>query len=272
MNSELVSRFAVDYGGTMRVFLFGGSMGTIMAIILSCRQGEDFYAHKQYTSNKFSRTLALIGTAICWIFFPLFNMDISPQLFISSHAGISTFLCISSSVITMIAVCMVVEQRIELRCLITSVIAGGVIVGSSSSNIYSPLGAFILGIIAAILQYIFVRVEIECFGMKPYVSNGVFFLFVVHGFIGSLFSSVFRAINQTSGTFANDYNSLSSEFITNQVGQVIATFITLGLGSGTGALLGLILLPLTKETTKSYYDDKGYWILEDEALMDKWFD
>ena len=92
----------------------------------------------------------------------------------------------------------------------TSVIAGGVIVGSSSSNIYSPLGALFLGILAGGLQYIFVRIEIKYFGMTPWISNGVLFLFVVHGFLGSLFSSMFRAINQTSGTFGSMYNSLSS--------------------------------------------------------------
>ena len=44
--AELVSRFATDYGGTISVFLFGGSMGVIIALLLSWKQDGTFYAHK----------------------------------------------------------------------------------------------------------------------------------------------------------------------------------------------------------------------------------
>jgi hypothetical protein len=141
-----------------------------------------------------SRTLALLGGAFCWLLFPTLNMDISPSLFIFSNGSISTFICISGSVVTMVGICFVVEQRIELRCFITSIIAGGVIIGSSSTNIYNPLGALFMGVVAAVLQYIFVRIEI-IMGMRPLWSNGILFLFVVQGVVGGLASAVFRAIN-----------------------------------------------------------------------------
>lgn len=45
LNSGLVARYAVDFGGTMNIFIFGGAMGTVMALLLSCKQGDQFYAH-----------------------------------------------------------------------------------------------------------------------------------------------------------------------------------------------------------------------------------
>ena len=208
LNSGLVARYAVDFGGTMSIFIFGGTMGTIMALLLSWKQGNQFYVHPEYTSNKMSRTLALLGGAFCWFLFPVLNMDVSPNLFIYSNGAISTFICISGSVVTMVGICFVVEQRIELRCLITSIIAGGVIIGSSSTNIYNPVGALLMGVIAAILQYIFVRIEVVI-GMKPLWSNGVLFLFVGQGIVGGYASAIFRAINITSGSFGTLYNNLS---------------------------------------------------------------
>ena len=193
-NSELISRFAVDHGGTISVFLFGGSMGVIMALMLSWKQGDSFYAHKEYTSNKLSRTLALMGAAFCWIFFPVLNFNVSPDLFIYSHGAISTIICISSSVATMVGISLAIDGKMNLRCLITSVIAGGVIIGSSSTNIFNPLGALIMGVIAAVGQYFFVKLEVMM-GMKPLWSNGVLFLFVAQGIIGGIASAVFRELH-----------------------------------------------------------------------------
>ena len=51
-----------------------------------------------------------------------------------------------------------------------------------------------MGVVAAVLQYIFVRIEI-IMGMKPLWSNGILFLFVVQGVVGGFASAVFRAIN-----------------------------------------------------------------------------
>jgi len=86
-------------------------------------------------------------------------MDISPQLFFYSNAGLSTIICISSCVVTTIGLCLTFDARINIRNLITAPIAGGVIVGSSSANIYTALEAIMLGILAAVMQFIFNRID-----------------------------------------------------------------------------------------------------------------
>ena len=45
LNTGLVARYAVDLGGTMGIFIFGGTMGTVMALLLCCRHKNQFYAH-----------------------------------------------------------------------------------------------------------------------------------------------------------------------------------------------------------------------------------
>lgn len=39
----------------------------------------------------------------------------------------------------MVGLCLTFDKKIEVRNLITAPIAGGVIVGSSSANIYNPV-------------------------------------------------------------------------------------------------------------------------------------
>jgi len=241
-------------------------MGVIMSLLLSWKQEGMFFAHVEYTSNKMSRTLTVLGSAFIWICFPFLNTNVSSSLFIYSHGAISTFICISASVATMVGISLTIDQRVDLRCFLSSIIAGGGIVGSSSTNIYNPLGALVLGVIAAILQYIFCKIDVMM-GMKPIWSNGVLFLFVVHGFLGGILSSIFRAINQTSTTFGGLYSALLTDFVGQSGGQIGATFLTVIFGSITGLLTFFFLYCVTKETRRTCYQDNGYWILEDESLM-----
>lgn len=142
----------------MSIFLFGGAMGFTLCLILYLKQSDLIKGHVEYATKKINRTFALIGAAFCWVFFPVINMDISSQLFFYSNAGISTINCISSCVVTTIGLCLAVDARINIRNLITASIVGGVIVGSSSANIYTALEAIMLGMFAALLQFILNRI------------------------------------------------------------------------------------------------------------------
>lgn len=186
-------------------------------------------------------------------------MDLTSQLFVYSNGGLSTFMCISTSVVMMVALCLTIDNRLNLRGIITATIAGGVIVGSSSAYIYNPLEALILGAIAGGLQFIFNRIEIKL-GMKPLWSNGVLFLFVVQGFLGGFLSSIFRAINKTSGEFGSLYTSLSGRLNRDQVGQIEGTFISLLLGALSGLGIFLFIRIFSIESRKTFYHDSGSWL------------
>lgn len=119
----------------------------------------------------------------------------------------------------MIGLCLTIDQKIQIRNLITAPIAGGVIIGSSSVFIYNPLGALLMGTLAGLLQFIFNKIE-GFIGLEPRWSNGVCFLFAVQGLLGGLASAIHRAINRTSGTFGTLYNALTGRLNPDQVGQI----------------------------------------------------
>lgn len=169
----------------------------------------------------------------------------------------------------MVGLCLAVDQRMQIRNIIMAPIAGGVIIGSSSFFIYNPLGALIMGSLAATLQFLFNKIEVKI-GLQPRWSNGVLFLFAAQGFLGGLASAVFRAINKTSGSFGTLYNALTGRLNPDQVGQVIGTFISLAIGALSGLGIFVIVRLFTKEKRRSFYQDMGYWMTEEHCLQDKW--
>lgn len=197
LNRQILTLFSVGVGGSTYIFEFGGFAGTMIAILLACTKHKDILTnHTNYISHKFNATLALVGSAFIWVFFPVLNMDIPGSLFIYTNAGISTLFCISAAVVAAIGFSLLISGKLEFRDIITAPIAGGVIVGCSSTYIYNPLESLLLGSGAGILQVLFNIAE-KKLGNKPYWSNGIFFLFGIQGFLGGIFSAVMRAINQT---------------------------------------------------------------------------
>jgi ammonia channel protein AmtB len=142
-----------------------------------------------------------------------------------------------------------------------------VIIGCSSTYIYSPLESLLLGSIAGILQVFFNYLE-KKWGSNPYWSNGVFFLFGVQGFLGGIASAVIRAINQTAGNYGTAYNSLIAKYSYDQRGQISATFISMGIGIVTGLLCFGFIYIFNKETADDCYHDKTYWLIDEDGISD----
>ena len=145
----------------------------------------------------------------------------------------------------MTGLCLTIDGKIDLKSFMSSIIAGGVIIGASATNIYNPLGALFLGVIASVSQYFFCKLDVMM-GMKPLWSNGVLFLFVVQGFVGGFCSAIFRAIHQTSDSFSNAYSGLLSNFVGQTGGQIGATFLSIIFGSLSGLILFFLIVCVTK--------------------------
>lgn len=195
-------------------------------------------------------------------------MDIPGTLFIYTNAGISTLFCISAAVMAAIGFSLLINGKLEFRDIITAPIAGGVIIGSSSTYIYNPLESLLLGTGAGILQVLFNIIE-KKIGNKPYWSNGVFFLFAVQGFLGGIFSSVMRAINQSQSSYSSSYASLPSKYVYDQRGQISATFISMGTGVVTGIIIFIFVYLLNRETVEDLYHDKTYWLVEEDGISER---
>jgi ammonia channel protein AmtB len=194
-------------------------------------------------------------------------MDIPGTLFIYTNAGISTVLSISASVVATVGFSLVINGKLEFRDIITSPIAGGVMVGCSSTYIYNPLQSLLMGSGAGISQVLFNSFE-KKLGHRPLWSNGVLFLFGINGFIGGISSAVMRAINKTQNSYASSYASLPSMYVFDQSGQISATFVTLCCAVVTGLFLFILIAIFSRETNEDLYHDNAYWIIDDDGISD----
>jgi hypothetical protein len=134
INRQILTLFSVNIGGSTTIFEFGGLAGGVLAILLALTRHKDIISnHSFYVSHKFNATFAMVGAAFIWVFFPVLNMDIPGTLFIYTNGGISTVISISAAVVAAVGFSLVLNGKLEFRDIITAPIAGGVIIGSSST-------------------------------------------------------------------------------------------------------------------------------------------
>jgi hypothetical protein len=113
INRQVLSLFSVFPGGSTTIFEFGGIAGTVISLLLwKTKQNGILQNHHDYTSSKFNVTIALVGAAFIWVFFPVLNMDIPSTLFIYTNAGISTLFSISSAVVASIGFSLIIYGKL----------------------------------------------------------------------------------------------------------------------------------------------------------------
>ena len=128
LNRQLISRVAMDIGGSMSIFAFGGFYGTGIAIILYfLRLKQLVQEHPNFRSYKLNSIMAGIGALFCWIFFPFLALDTRASVFAGYLGGVNTLFGISACVITTAALDAVIYGRIKVRDMIFSPIAGAAI-------------------------------------------------------------------------------------------------------------------------------------------------
>jgi hypothetical protein len=154
-----------DIGGSNTIFMFGGLMGTVVALFLALtKQKNDLVHRENYTSSRFNSTMAFIGAAFFWAFYPCIFLDV-PRIgsttatntspFLAENGMISAYFGISACVVTSLALSAVIHGRIRIKDLMYGVFAGAAIVGTSAPLIFNVIQAIILGMIAGLLQPLF---------------------------------------------------------------------------------------------------------------------
>jgi ammonia channel protein AmtB len=96
---------------------------------------------------------------LCWVLFPFLSSDLPPNFTYSNQAAISTFYCISSSVLTCIGLSSLITGQLDLKDFLYSPVVGGVMVGSSAGYISNSGGAILLGVAAGVFHVLLQRWE-----------------------------------------------------------------------------------------------------------------
>ena len=154
-----------DIGGSNTIFMFGGLMGTVVAFFLAFTKQKDHLVHREnYTSSRFNTTLAFVGAAFFWAFYPCIFLDV-PRLgsfpetntspFLAENGMINAYFGISTSVVTSLALSGIIHGRIRIKDLMYGVFAGAALVGTSAPLMFNVIEAMILGMIAGLLQPLF---------------------------------------------------------------------------------------------------------------------
>lgn len=151
-------RNALDFGGSISIFCWGGVYGSVLSLILFWRRHKKTVPeNKIRVGGKYSYAMASLGGLFCWVFFPFLNWDIPVQFTYSNQAAINTFYCITASIVTCAGISSLVHGQLSLKDMVYSPVVGGVIVGSSAAMIHNTAGALILGMIAGIVHCLLQR-------------------------------------------------------------------------------------------------------------------
>ena len=105
-----------------------------------------------------------MGSAFFWVFYPCIFLDVplvtptdltSNTPFLEINGAINAYWCISTCVVTSLAMSAVGNGRIRIKDLMYGTFAGAAIIGTSAPFIFNPVAAILLGMIAGILQPFF---------------------------------------------------------------------------------------------------------------------
>jgi hypothetical protein len=252
--------------------MFGGIMGTVIALMLSFTKHKDHIVnHPAYTSNRFGCTMAALGAGFFWVFFPALFFDFPSFIaagnngpFLEKHGVINSYYAIGGAVTTSLAMSAILHGRITIKDMIYAPFAGGAIIASSATLIFNPMAALLLGVIAGLLQPLFNLIDNKS-SSKPRISSNTAFVFAAQGFLGSMAVGIMRAIQDNNSSF--NYLTIPEPFRLDDSGEYYRTaFISFGLAIGAGVVSGLLIVLVNGQEMGDFFSDRPYWIIMDDGI------
>lgn len=213
---------AYDFAGGTVVHINAGIAALVGALIVGPRIGY----HKEIMPPH-SMTLTLVGGAILWVGW--FGFNAGSALSAGGGAGLAmmnTFTATAGAVLAWSALEAMLRGKASMLGAASGMIAGLVAV-TPAAGFIGPVGAIVLGAIAAAFCYFFVQVVKEKFGYDD--SLDVFGVHGVGGIVGAVLTGVFAAPALGGGGYP-DGVSMAGQLVT-QVKAVGVTIIWCGIMS-----------------------------------------
>jgi ammonia channel protein AmtB len=226
----------VDVGGAITLHLFAGTAGLIFARLMRSPHTNDHPANRKSYSQA---TFALLGAAILFVLYPVFNGGsiggLRQQLSFEN-----TILGLCGSVLCGLAVSYYNNDRVEPNQFINAALSGAIAVASSGSFVFAPSIAFGEGCVAgAAVGFMASYVETK---INQFDSLGVLEGHVFTGLLGGGFSIIFALGYKLVGypDFTNEptFVALPNDFGKQAAFQFVGIVITLLIAGLTGALAG----------------------------------
>jgi Amt family ammonium transporter len=213
-NGLIFGMGALDFAGGTVVHINAGIAGLIGAIMVGKRTGfgKDMMAPH-------SMTLTLVGAAMLW--FGWFGFNAGSNLEASGGAvlaTVNTFLATAGAIVAWCLAETFTRGKASMLGAASGMIAGLVAVTPAAGTV-GPMGAIVLGLIAAPACYFFVSTVKNKFGYDD--TADVFGVHGVGGIIGAIGTGILTA-PALGGTGAEDF-SIASQVYT----QIVAVLITI---------------------------------------------
>lgn len=177
---------ALDFAGGTVVHINAGIAALVGAILVGKRKGfgKDMMAPH-------SMTLTLVGASILWVGW--FGFNAGSNLEANGGAGlatINTFLATAGAILGWAIVEGTVRGKVSLLGAASGMVAGLVAVTPAAGSV-GPMGAIVLGVLAAVVCFFFVTTVKNKFGYDD--SLDVFGVHGVGGIIGAIGTGIFTA-------------------------------------------------------------------------------
>jgi Amt family ammonium transporter len=206
---------AIDFAGGTVVHINAGVAALVCCIVLGKRIG---YGRENMAPN--SMVLTMVGASMLWVGWFGFNVGSN----LEANAGatlamINTFVATAAATLTWSAIEAIQRGKASMLGAVSGMITGLVAVTPACGTV-GPVGAMILGAIAALLAYVFVTVVKIRAGYDD--SLDVFGIHGVGGIVGAVLTGVFSAAS-LGGIRGEGYSIFGQTMI--QIQSVVITVV-----------------------------------------------
>lgn len=258
----------IDVGGSIPIHTFGGYFGLAVSLALGRKNGlAGISATTTYHSTMFS----MFGTLFLWMFWPSFNSGTMPdENSVNAQLRLwtitNTLLSLTGSCLATFITSKFWRGKFHMEDILNATLAGGVIIGASSSLISNPTWSLVLGIIAGFAS------TLGFWKLGPWLTEkgvidvcGIHNLHAIPGLMGGVASAIVFAVSIFAPPTV--VTNLDSGFdYGKQAGmQIAGTFVTVGIAGISGYIIGLILSVFKNIPAWDFFEDKAFWDTHSEA-------
>ncbi|MEI4473438.1 ammonium transporter [Frigidibacter sp. MR17.24] len=225
---------AIDFAGGTVVHINAGIAALMASIVLGPRLGlgKDMMAPH-------SMTLTMVGAAMLWVGWFGFNAGSNLEATAGATlAMLNTFLATAGAILAWCVVEGLSRGKASGLGAASGMVAGLVAI-TPACGTTGPVGAIILGIVAAVVCYFFVTTVKSKFGYDD--SLDVFGVHGVGGIVGAIGTGILCAPSLGGTGFVVEAGTMGAQVMA-QIKAVLVTIVWCGIGS-------LILLYITKAIT-----------------------
>jgi Amt family ammonium transporter len=213
---------AIDFAGGTVVHINAGIAALVGALVIGPRigYGKDMLAPH-------SMTLTLVGAAMLWVGW--FGFNAGSNLEATGGAAlamINTFVATAAAIIGWSVTESLLRGKASMLGAASGMIAGLVAVTPACGTI-GPMGAIVLGVVAAVACYFFVSTVKLRFGYDD--SLDVFGVHGIGGIVGAIGTGILTSTSFGGVGYAGD-NTLASQTLI-QIQAVLVTVVWSGVGS-----------------------------------------